>query len=225
MKKKYHIYKMDVKMLNIVSIILLLVVCILTYFINNSLFLESIIIDDYFKFIILFFLYTCFHEILHSLAYFINGAHFKNIVYGCALEKGVLYCLCKENISKKNIMISLMYPLFFIGIITYILSIILNLKTLLLLSILNIAGCSGDIIMFLFIGKLDKKIEYSEFDDEVSFGIYTDKDISKIKHFGLKYDGICDKLKRDNKKKIQISKFSYIIFIILIGLMVLGKIM
>ena len=216
MKKKYYVYEMNINILNIISIIILVFMTLLSFLINKTLLIKSFVINDYFIFIMGFVCYLIFHEILHSIAYIIHGANFKNITYGMALEKGVFYCLCKQNINKKNILISLMYPLFFIGIVTYIISLIYDLPFLHLLSICNIAGAAGDIIMFIFILKMPKDIEYSEFDSETSFGIYTNKDISKEKHFGLKYLGTKDTLKREDKTKIKISKVSKIVLIIMI---------
>ena len=160
-------------------------------------------------------MYLFLHEILHSLAYVIYGGKYNKITYGIALELGVLYCLCKQNISKNNILHSLMYPFVIIGIITYIISIIYNLPILLWLSIFNISGCSGDIIMFMFISKL-KNIEFSEMDDPISFAIYTSEDISKIKHYGLEYLGAEDKISRNDFTKIKVSKKSYYIIITMI---------
>ena len=215
MKKKYYIYEMDINVLNIISIIILIVMLLISYFLNKTLLIKSFIINDYFVFIMGFICYFIFHEVLHSIAYVIHGAKFKNVTYGMALEKGVFYCLCKQNITKKNILISLMYPLFFIGIVTYIVSLINNMPFLHLLSICNISGAAGDIIMFMFILRLPKDIEYSEFDSEISFGIYTNKKIEKEKHFGLKYLGAKETLKREDKKKLKISKESKIVLIVL----------
>ena len=214
MKKKYYVYKMNLTCLNVFSILLFVLICSLTFFINNDLMGDAFILDNVFIFILLFLLYTIGHELLHCLSYVINGASFQNITFGCALEKGVLYCLCKQNITKSNILISLICPFLVLGVFTYVVSFIFYSKTLLLLSIFNMAGCVGDLIMFAFIRKLDNNIEYSEFDDEISFGIYSNKDISKISHFGLNYIGKNDKISRKDKRKIRISKVSVPILII-----------
>ena len=212
---------MDINILNIISIGILVATVLLSFLLTKTILIKSFIINDYFIFILAFICYLILHEILHSIAYVIHGANFKNVTYGMALEKGVFYCLCKQNITKKNILISLMYPLFFIGIVTYIISIIYSLPLLHILSICNISGAAGDIIMFIFIIKLPKDIEYTEFDNETSFGIYTNKEISQERHFGLKYLGTKNTLKREDKTKIKISKVSKIslIIIILFGLL------
>ena len=220
--KKYYIFTLDMKFLNIFSFVILFLVVGLTYIIDKDFLINSI----YYTFdvnrllytYIFIVLYLMLHELLHSISYYIYGAKFKNIVYGIELEKGIFYCLCKQNINKKNILNSLMFPLFYIGIVTYIISILFNNYYLLILSIFNLSGCVGDIFTFLFISKLDKDIMFSEYDDTTSFGLYSDKDLSKIKSLGIKYVDSRDKLVRKDLTKIKVSKISYIILIVMLVL-------
>ena len=220
--KKYYIFSLNMNFLNIFSFIILFLVVGLTLIIDKEFLLNSISytfsVDKLFMTFVLVFGYLMLHEILHSIGYYIYGAKYKNIVYGIELEKGIFYCLCKQNINKKNIMNSLMFPLFYIGIVTYIISFILDNYYLLILSIFNISGCVGDIFTFLFMLKLDDDIEFSEFDDTTSFGIYTDKDISKNKYLGLKYIETREDLDRNEYTKIKVSKISYIILIVILVL-------
>ena len=119
MKKKYYLFKMNMKVLNIFSIILMIIsagILLLIYKDNTFTVLKKV----YEPFILIYIPYLVFHELLHSLAYVLYGANFKNITYGAHIEKGVLCCLCKQNINKKNILFSLMYPFFFLGIVTLI---------------------------------------------------------------------------------------------------------
>ena len=195
----------------IISILLFILILLLTNFISKDLIagsIEEIVSMNFFIFILVFFGYLFLHELLHSLAYVLYGGKFSKIIYGISLELGVLYCLCKQNIARNNILHSLMYPLFFIGIVTYVISIIFNLPVLLTLSIFNLSGCSGDIIMFMFISKLDNNIEFTEMDDPISFAIYSDKYVSKVSHFGLKYIGVKESVSRKDFTKIKISKTS-----------------
>lgn len=221
-KKKYYIFSLDMTFLNIFSFVILGLVIGLTILIDKE-FLSNAILYTFepkrlFLTYILIMLYLMFHEILHSIGYYIYGAKYKNIIYGIQLEKGIFYCLCKQNINRKNIMNSLMYPLFYIGIVTYILSFIFNSSYLLILSIFNLSGCVGDIFTFIFIRKLDKDIEFSEFDNTTSFGLYSNKDLSKIKSLGIKYIETKDKLERNDYQKIKISKISYLILIVMLVL-------
>jgi len=217
--KKYYIFTLDMNFLNIFSFILFFFVIILTLIIDKKFLIDSInytfSTEKLLITFILVFLYLILHELLHSIGYYLYGAKYKNIVYGIQLEKGIFYCLCKQNIKKKNILNSLMFPFFYIGIITYTISFIINNKYLLILSIFNISGCIGDIFTFLFMIKLDKDIEFSEFDNTTSFAIYTDKDISKENPLGLKYISTKNNIIRKDYQKIKISKWSYLILILI----------
>ena len=221
MKDKYYVYQMNLKTLNISSIFLLLIVGLICLLIDKDFVIGSI--DYLFSsnntiyFFIYYFIYIILHELLHSLSYVLYGAKFNKIEYGMEIEKGILYCLCKQDISRKNILNSLFFPLFYIGIVTLIISYIINSYMLFLLSISNIVGCIGDIIMFIFIIRLNKDIKFSEYNDSTSFGIKSKNDISNMKPFGLKYIGTEKELNRTINKKINISKLSliFILFIII----------
>ena len=211
MKKKYYLFKMNMKTLNIFSIFLMLLslaIFLLIYREESFSVFKSV----YEPFILIYIPYLVLHELLHSLAYVIYGAKFKNITYGVHIEKGVLCCLCKENINKRNILHSLLYPFAIIGVISLVVGIIINNPLLILLSLANISGCSGDLIMFYHLSKLNN-FEYSEYDDPTSFGIYTNQDLSKKKMIGLDYVGRKDKLDRNDFRKVTISRSSIIIII------------
>ena len=209
MKKNYYIFQMDSLTLNILSVILLLLLVGLYFLIYGSN--SFIIFDINYPILILFLIpYLILHEILHSLSYVIHGAKFKNITYGMHLEKGILCCLCKQNINKKNILFSLLSPFFIIGVFTLIIGLVVNLPILVILSMVNISGCSGDLLMFYHLVKL-KNYEFSEFDDPTSFGLYTNDDLSKLKLFGLNYVGKKKKLERNDYRKIVVSKTSIIL--------------
>ena len=222
-KKKYYIYEMDIIILNIGSLLLLFFFLGIGFIIYPSFLYDVFNHYSFLIFMIIYILYMILHELLHSLAYVIYGANYKNITYGMCLEKGVLCCLCKQNINKNNILHSLMYPLIIIGFLTFIIGYLFRLPLLFILSIFNISGCIGDIIMFFFIKKLDNNIFFSEFDDPTSFSIYTDKDISKEKHFGLKYLGSFYELKRNDLRKIYISLPSILLLFVILILGVIIK--
>lgn len=211
--KKYYLYEMNLTLLNIISIILIIVMGIITLFLVD---ISKIVESNFFDLTLLLIIpYLLLHEVLHSISYVLHGASFKNVVYGAHLEKGVLCCLCKQNITKKNILISLIYPFFWIGVVTYIIGIMTNNMELIMLSIFNISGCSGDLIMFFAFLKL-KNFEYSEYDNPTAFGLYTTEDFSNKKLFGLKYIGCEEELERKDLKKVSISKTSIIGFLFII---------
>ena len=221
---KYYIFEINVYILNIFCLLLFGFVIGISFLINSSLLILAFDSINIVLFILLYMLYMVLHEIFHSIAYVLYGGKFKKIVYGMKLESGVFYCLCKQDITRKNILNSLMFPLFYLGLITYIISFIFNLPYLFMLSIFNISGCIGDIIMFIYFIRLDKNICFTEFDNPLRFAIKSDKNISTISHFGLKYIGSDNEVERNDLKKIKISKFSYVLMIlILIWCFIYGK--
>ena len=192
-EKKYYLYEMNMTILNVVSIVLFLLMMALTL----ALYKGGIIHNWNYSVGILLILmipYFILHEIFHSIAYVLHGASFKNITYGMHLEKGLLCCLCKQNVSKRNILTSLLYPFIFLGVLTYILGI-----------------CIDPI----------KDFEYCEYDNPTAFGLYSSENLSKKKLFGLNYINTQDKLEINDLKKITVSKTSIIGFtiIILLGLL------
>ena len=219
-KEKKYIYEMKSLPLNIISIIIFIILVVITYLLyiilNYKFNINSL---DYQITFILLMPYFIFHEILHSIGYVINGANFKNITYGMHLEKGILCCSCKQSIKKRTILWSLIYPLLFIGIITYIIGIILNNKILIFLSIANITGCSGDIIMFYHFLKI-KKLQFFEYDNPMAFGIITEDNLDNKKLFGLKQIEN-EKTVQTIDKKVTISKKSiiYLIFYFILCLL------
>ena len=218
--KKYHLFKMDLKVLNIVSILILLIVLLFTFIFFRNNFISMFSLFNRASFCILLLpmmiFYFMLHEIFHAVGYVIHGADFKKITFGMELEKGVFYCLCKQDIKRNTILLSLIYPLFFIGFVTYIIAIIFNLDILLLLSIINISGAAGDIMYFMFIVKLNKEVLFSEMDDGTSFVLQNIDDVNKYKHFGLEYCGVIDKVKRKDFKKLYVSKLSFVVLIVCI---------
>ena len=207
--KKYYLYEMKGMFLQIFSIIIFIIMGLLTYFLCDF----KITYIDFILIFLLMLPYLILHEILHSISYVVNGAKFKNITYGVHIEKGILCCLCKQNINKRNILISLITPFIIIGVITYIIGIILNNSILISLSIINISGCSGDLVMFFDFLRLND-FEYSEYDNPMAFGIYTKNDLSKKEMFGLRNIGSTNKLEIKDLKKVKVSKLSIGFFIV-----------
>ena len=212
MKKNYYIFKMNTIFLNGFSIVLIIMMAMVFYLIYGK---ESMdVLDNSFILVMLLYIpYLMLHEVFHSISYVKHGAKFKNITYGAHLEKGILCCLCKQNINKKNILFSLLSPFIYLGIIALIIGIVINLPVLVILALSNITGCSGDLVMFYHLSKLDN-FEFSEYNNPVAFGLYTKNDFSKLRMFGLDYVGKKNKLERDDLRKIVISKSSIILFIV-----------
>jgi len=232
MKKRYEV-KYNLIIMNIVGTVYTVFLCLLTYFLINGplghffpAFNYSII-----KMVILFLIYIfwmCLHEFIHGIFYCIGGTKWQNVSFGVALEKGILFCKCRKLITKKNAMISLQAPLVIIGIITYIISLIIGSYGLLFLSIANIYGACGDILVFLFFTKLPKDTKFKEIGDTSTFMLETKEDISNKKSLGIKEIRLMsndEELEDNTSKKIEISKKSIIYMIILLIILALDIIL
>lgn len=234
--KKEYILEYDLVFVNVLSIIILLIMIGLTIFlckifpeigsniisvINNDKFSTTYVI-----FLVAMILWMVLHEIIHSIGYQVMGAKRENIVFGAALEKGVFYCKCKEYINKKCIMFSLLSPLVIIGILTYILGFIINSSWLIILSIINISGAAGDIMMYNFFRKQNNDIEFKEMGISSPFCLRTSDDLVGKKFMGIKSIKEVNDPKETQEgpeKKITISKASWgfiIGILILIGLII-----
>jgi len=213
MKKEYYVFKINLLLLNIIAIIIAIIAGAIAYFVDSNLAISCITLFEDTKMCLLLLPcmlgYMILHELLHALGYIVNGADSKKITFGMDLEKGVLYCLCKQDVTKKNILNASMYPLFYIGIVTFVISCIFKWPLLLLLSIINISGAAGDIMYFIFISKLDKDIMFSELDDGTAFAILSDKDVTKVHHFGLDFVEKLDEIPRNDFKRVKISRLSW----------------
>ncbi len=222
MNKKSYIYKMNLVPANILSIIVFIMVIII------SLILRINIVPTVNTFVlfITMILYLWFHEVLHGIGYIIGGARRKNVSYGICLEKGIFYCMAYQELTKKNILISLQMPFMVIGVITYVIGAILNLPLLVLLSIINISGASMDLAMFYYISKLPKDITYSESGENDEFVLISDEDLTKKKNLFLKIVDVKEYKVEDymfnNIKKFVITKTSIIILVafLLFGLLI-----
>jgi hypothetical protein len=213
MKEKEYIYKFNLVAANIFSIFILILLCVITFLLNRG-------ININIKFILTtLLLYFALHEVLHGIGYILGGAKPKNIYFGVALEKGILYCLCREEVKKKCILASLQMPFMVIGVITYIISILINNELLLILSIANLVGASMDIVMFLYIAGI-KKVRYSETDANDEFVLISKEDLTKKKSIFFKIKEVKDYNKKDfefkKMKRVTISKFSFVALIIVI---------
>lgn len=215
---KYYTYKMNMLFLNVFSVVLLVFMVLFTYFLTGNLsFIEDIKLIS----IVCIILWVFLHEILHSIGFMSLGkVKWKNVVYGAELEKGIFYCMCKQEISKANIIISLLFPLVLIGIVTYIIGLSINNDLLILLSIFNISGAVGDIAMLIDIIRMPNDIKYLDLDDTTSFTILSKKNLSKNKYISIldKTGTYNERVKAKDYTKLKVSKYSkyfLIIFIII----------
>lgn len=224
MKEKinYYTYTFDMKWLNILAIILFLIISIPIYLLEKN---QNLIIHlDVIELFLAMFFYLILHELFHGIGFLlIKDVKLKNITLGISLEKGVFYCMCKKNISKKDILISLSLPVVFLGILTLIIGIIINSYELIFLSILNITSSIGDIMMIIYFFKCPNDIIYLDLDDCTSFTVISKHDVSRKKVLGinLKEKGIYTKeMQSHDQRKIIISKPSYFLISLILFLIV-----
>ena len=225
-KEKYYTYKLDLNILNVLALILFVAVSLIVLLIEHN---DNYQITYSLNLFIYIFFWLILHELLHGIGFAISkDVDIKNITFGIALEKGVFYCMCKQNISKKVILTSLLFPLTIIGIITLIIGLIINNFNLVFLSLLNITSAIGDIIMTIYFVKAPKDITYLDLDDCTSFTVISKSNLSNIKVPGIKLikTGIYDKNKMysKNKQKLTITKPSYIILIIILIIFIINTI-
>lgn len=219
---KYYTYKLDLTVLNVLTVLLFVFMSIFTYVLTGNLsFIENINLLSF----IIIILWMFLHEILHGIGFMALGkVKSKNVVFGAEIEKGIFYCMCKERISKLNILIALVFPLFFIGIVTYILGLYFESDLLVLASIFNISGAIGDFLMTIDILMMPKDINYLDLDDNTSFTILSAEDLAEKRYFSIrleKYGKYNEKVKAKNFSKIIVSKYSkYFLFFYIILIIV-----
>ena len=235
-KPKKYLFEYNLLFVNLLSFFILLVVMLLTYFIEINIpggFLEDVgifliknsgesgfdikAIAALFIAIIFMFLWLGLHELIHGLFYRLGGAKKEDITYGVALEKGILFCKCSNYVNKKTIIMSLLAPFVLIGVVTYILGFVFNLEFLVFLSILNICGAAGDLaIFFFFIGR-DKDLKFKELGDSTTFCLETTEDLVGKNFIAVKLKKVIateKELKEEKSKKITVSKESKAILIV-----------
>ena len=209
---KYYRYSMSMGFLNVVCSIIMIIFLFFIFSIGYSSYID-------FNLFIFYFLWMFLHEFLYVIGFSLgkNVKH-KNIVYGAELEKGIFYCMCKQLIRKKDIMVSLLFPLFFIGVLTLIIGVVFSIPVLIILSLFNIAGCVGDIFMFIAFLRLPD-FSYIDLDDCTGFVLVSNNDLSSYKLFGLKLVEVGEYKKLDKANifdKITVSKLSYVVFFLML---------
>lgn len=216
-KEKEYVYTMNLVFANIIALLIMVILFIITPLINKNLSYDFSIFELVLLYVS-YFIWMGLHELLHGIGYRIGGAKRENIVYGVYLEKSILCTLCKQEIPKRTILISLCLPFLVIGVITYVIGMLINNVPLILLSILNLGGASMDIAMFIYILKKDEEIRYSESNNPTEFVLISKEDLTKKKSFAFKTVDIRDydpkHFEFEKTSKITISKTSKQILII-----------
>ena len=231
MKRRKYVFTYDMVFMNIFGILIMFMMGFITFFVYKSetinIIENGLSMGDYefFLSIVIMVLWMVLHECIHGIFYFLNGAKWQNIKFGIAFEKGILYCKSCEKINKKNILISVIAPLVLIGIVTYIIGIIINNPALVFLSILNIVGACGDIIVFIFFLSRQNDLLFKEIGDTTTFYLETTEDLRNRQFLGIKLVKEINSesvLKDDLNKKVNISKCSKVFIIIMVIILLLS---
>lgn len=217
--KRAYVFKMNLLPANIFSFAIFVILIAFTYFLGIPLYPIDMNVALLF---LLLILYLMLHELLHGLGYLIGGTKRENIIYGIALEKGILYAMANQELDKKNILISLQMPFVVIGVITYIIGAIISSPLLVTLSIVNLMGASMDLVMFFYILKLNKDTTYSESGEPDEFVLITTDNLEEKKSlfFRIKEN---KKYKEsdyvfEKQKRLRVSKESIIFLLAFLGL-------
>ena len=133
------------------------------------------------------FIYLAIHEIIHGIAFSLFCKDKSNVKFGAMLEKGVLYAMCQERISRKGALVSLLAPTVVLTIIVLIPACIFRIDALVVLALFNLSGAAGDLLMTLFLLKLPKDVQYVDYDNVIGFYLLSKKDLSKYKSAFVKY--------------------------------------
>ena len=222
---RYYTYQLDMIILNILAILLFVIMMVVVYFVGYDF--SDITDYNLLVLFILMFVWLMVHEVIHGIGFALfKEVNKKNIVFGMALEKGVFYCMCKQKISKKVIFTSLLFPVTIIGIITMILGIIINNGMLVYLSIFNIVGSIGDIVMSIYFCRCPNDVSYLDLDDCTGFTVLSKNDLGNIDIPGIKLvdSGIYNskKMVAKDKRRLVISKLSWIVLIIIFILILIN---
>ncbi len=218
MAKKYYKFELNVTILSILSIVILIGLIML----DGLLMGDRVISFDDNTFIILilaYFAYVAIHEIFHGIGFSLFVKDKKNVKYGAALEKGVFYAMCQERISKKGIIVSLLFPIIFLTLIPYPIAIICNWPLLEILALCNLAAAVGDLALLGLVVKLPKNIQYIDYDNVIGAYFVSEDDLSKYKALCCKFKECgedSDDLINKNIKFITVSKASWIYMVIIV---------
>lgn len=226
MKERYYKYEVDMKFMNIIALLSFIPLAILVIFFSDF-FSKTFESNIYYLYLIGLIFYFFLHEVFHGIGYSLFAKDKKNIKYGIALEKGVLYALCQERISKRGIIVSLLFPIIFLTIIPLFIAIPFGFSTLVLYSLLNLIGAVADITMCFLIFKLPKDIEYIDYNSDIGAYFISKTNIENIKVKGFKCvkTGVHDESLIDKTiKRFTITKKSIPYILIFIAIVIINLI-
>lgn len=183
MEEKYYKFELDVTKMNIIVLLAFIPFGILMFIFSD--FFGNTFDNFYIVFsgLILVFI---IHELCHGIGYSLFVKDKSKIKYGIALEKGVLYAMCQDVISKPGIIVSLLFPLIFLTLILGIVGILMNNSVIVFLAIVNLLGAVGDIMMITLAIRLPKDTKYIDYNADIGAYFISREDISNMKTIGFK---------------------------------------
>lgn len=224
MKVKFYKFELDMVKTNIFALILI-IPYIISCIIFDDFFDSPFGGEDFLFFFIAMVIYFILHEICHGIGYSIFAKDKSNIKFGIALEKGVLYAMCQERISKTGAIVSLILPFLILTVIAIPLGIIIDESILVELALINLMGASGDLLMLNLIRKLPKDAEYIDYNTDIGAYFLSQEDLSDKKSFAMKCtdSGVHqEKLIDKSFKRFNVTKVSKTIIILIAAICLLN---
>jgi hypothetical protein len=214
--KKAYVYEMAMIPANIFAMILFILASIVTY----KIFGYTGFMDTPFILIIIIG-YFCLHEFMHGVGYYLGGCKKENIAFGVLLEKGIFYCMGYQELTKKNILLSLQMPFTVLSVIPYFIGVFFHLSVLSWLAVINFMGAAMDMAMFFYVLGI-KNVHYSEAGPPNQFVLISNEDLTKRKNIFFHIKEVKDYKKEDyvfkDIKRFQYTKLSFIILVVVIAI-------
>lgn len=110
---------------------------------------------DYPVFIIQLLASLIAHEFLHGLGWMIGG-NCKGAQIAFGISSLFPYCYCKKPLSAKQYLIGAIFPFVILGVGISILAVVFENLSILILAVMNLVLCGGDLIIVFHLRKITK---------------------------------------------------------------------
>lgn len=214
-KEKYYKFELNMTLANIIALVEVIILLIINRIFNWIDFTDI----PYVLVFALIIFYTIIHEIFHGISFSFNTKEKEMIKYGAYLEKGVCYAACQSEISKKGIIISLLFPTIILTIVPLPFAILYHLDVFMICILYNFIGAIGDLLMTYFIIKLPKDIKYIDYDITIGATFISNENLEPYSSKVMKLIESGDHKKSNidkSVKKVYISKTSIIVLLTLL---------
>ncbi len=98
------------------------------------------------------------HELLHGIGWRIGCKNKKSISFGVMWKQLTPYCACSEPLNFSKYMFGVLLPLLVLGVGLFLVSLAIQSKLLLFVSVLNVFAAGGDTTISLMLFKYRKSI-------------------------------------------------------------------